>query len=108
MNFIIPYTDKEPILKFKRLLLLKLIEGIREFFPKSKIILTASTEVPDFIKNKVDFFDQTKHQTGYHGCEWLYTMKNGIKILESLNDEYHYYACYDSILNKDSIKAYSE
>ena len=108
MNFIIPYTDKEPILKFKRLLLLKLIEGIREFFPESKIILTSSTNAPDYIKELVDFYTQTEHSTNYHGCEWLYTMRNGIEILDKLGDKYHYYVCYDSILNKDSIKAYLE
>ena len=35
-------------------------------------------------------------------------MKNGINILNNLKDEYHYYVCYDSILNKDSIEAYLE
>jgi len=105
MNFIIPYTDKAPILKLKRLLLTKLIFGIREFFPNSKIVLTSSTNTPEDLKKLVDFYTQTEHSTNYHGCEWLYTMRNGIDILEKLGDEYHYYLCYDSILNKDSINA---
>jgi len=108
MNFIIPYTDKSPALKLKRILLIKLIDGIREYFPKAKIVLTSSTPLPDDIKNLVDFHTQAEHKTWYHGCEWLHTMKKGIDILDNIGSEYHYYVCYDSILNQDSIDAYKE
>ena len=99
MNFLITYSDKEPLLKLKRQLLIKLIDGIKKYFPENRIILVSSTFLPEEIKNKVQFFIENASENcqinNYHGSEHMNSMKKGYEILNQFSEEYHYYICYE-------------